>query len=177
MVLVLLLKEVCGINKNYMIYIRKLILLGNGIKNCLIMQKILEYPFFIPFDETAVDFLEELGTKAYKIASPEIVDLPLIRKVAKTLKPVIISTGMASLKEIKEAIQTVRENGNQNLIVLHCTSAYPTPIEEANLSTIKKISDEFDVLVGLSDHSMGTKVSCYACLLGSCLIEKHFTLE
>ena len=133
--------------------------------------------FSSPFDETAVDFLEELGTKAYKIASPEIVDLPLIRKVAKTQKPVIISTGMASLKEIKEAIQTVRENGNQNLIVLHCTSAYPTPIEEANLSTIKKISDEFNVLVGLSDHSMGTKVSCYACLLGSCLIEKHFTLD
>ena len=133
--------------------------------------------FSSPFDETAVDFLEELGTKAYKIASPEIIDLPLISKVAKTLKPVIISTGMANQSEIKDAIQTVRENGNENIIVLHCTSAYPTPIEETNLSTIQKISNEFDVLVGLSDHSMGTKISCYACLLGSCLIEKHFTLD
>ena len=103
--------------------------------------------------------------------------MPLISKVAKTLKPVIISTGMANQSEIKDAIQTVRENGNENIIVLHCTSACPTPIEETNLSTIQKISDEFDVLVGLSDHSMGTKISCYACLLGSCLIEKHFTLD
>ena len=133
--------------------------------------------FSSPFDDTAVEFLEELGTKAYKIASPEIIDLPLIRKVAKTLKPVIISTGMASQKEIKDAIQTVREYGNENIIVLHCTSAYPTPIEETNLSTIKDISEKFDVLVGLSDHSLGTKISCYACLLGACLIEKHFTLD
>ena len=133
--------------------------------------------FSSPFDETAVDFLEELNTKAYKIASPEIIDIPLIRKVAKTLKPIIISTGMANQDEIAEAIENIRECGNDEIIVLHCTSAYPTPISESNISTIKEISKQFNVLAGLSDHTLGTKVSRYACLLGACLIEKHFTLD
>ena len=133
--------------------------------------------FSSPFDHTAVDFLEELGTKAYKIASPEIVDIPLIKKVALTLKPIIISTGMADEKEIIEAIDTIRQCGNEKIVVLHCTSAYPTPIDESNLITIREISKKFNVISGLSDHSLGTKISSYACLMGACLIEKHFTLD
>ncbi|MBK16594.1 MAG: pseudaminic acid synthase [Prochlorococcus sp. SP3034] len=133
--------------------------------------------FSSPFDETAVDFLEDLEVKAYKIASPEIIDLSLIDKVARTGKPIIISTGMANENEINEAIETVRNVGNDKIIILHCTSAYPTPINEANLSTMNEISNKFDVLTGLSDHSLGTKVSIYACLLGACLIEKHFTID
>jgi len=133
--------------------------------------------FSSPFDHTAVDFLEELGTKAYKIASPEIIDIPLIKKVASTLKPIIISTGMANEKEIMEAIETIRQCGNEKILVLHCTSAYPTPINESNLITIREITKKFNVISGLSDHSIGTKISNYACLLGACLIEKHFTLD
>ena len=133
--------------------------------------------FSSPFDHTAVDFLEELGTKAYKIASPEIIDIPLIKKVALTLKPIIISTGMANEKEIIEAIDTIRQCGNEKIVVLHCTSAYPTPINESNLITIREISKKFNVISGLSDHSLGTKISSYACLMGACLIEKHFTLD
>ncbi len=133
--------------------------------------------FSSPFDDTAVDFLEGLGTKAYKIASPEIIDIPLIKKVAKTLKPIIVSTGMANQKEIMEAIDTIRQCGNEKIVILHCTSAYPTPISESNLSTIQEISRRFNVISGLSDHSLGTKISSYACLLGACLIEKHFTLD
>jgi pseudaminic acid synthase len=132
--------------------------------------------FSSPFDPTAVDFLESLGAPAYKIASPELVDLPLIRQVARTGKPVILSTGAATLEEIEEAVQTAREAGATELVVLHCTAAYPAPPEEANLATITALAKRFNVVAGLSDHTLGTAVAALAVGLGASLIEKHFTL-
>jgi N-acetylneuraminate synthase len=132
--------------------------------------------FSSPFDPTAVDFLESLGVPAYKIASPELIDLPLIRKVARTGKPVILSTGAATLEEIEEAVQTARDAGATELVVLHCTAAYPAPPEEANLSTITALAERFQVVVGLSDHTTGTNVAALAVGLGASFIEKHFTL-
>jgi len=133
--------------------------------------------FSSPFDSTAVDLLEELETPAYKIASPEIIDLPLIKRVAQTKKPMIISTGMANFSEISEALEMARENGCKDIILLHCISSYPTPIEESNLLTITDLADKFGVLTGLSDHTMGTTVATVSVALGSCVIEKHFTLS
>ena len=132
--------------------------------------------FSSPFDGTAVDFLEALGAPAYKIASPELIDLPLIRKVARTGKPIVMSTGAASFEEIDEAVQAARDAGATDLIVLHCTAAYPAPSEEANLATIRALAERFDVVAGLSDHTMGTTVSALAVGLGASFIEKHFTL-
>jgi len=132
--------------------------------------------FSSPFDDTAVEFLENLGAPAYKIASPELVDLPLIRKVARTGKPIILSTGAATFEEIQEAIDTARDAGGKDIIVLHCTAAYPAPSDEANLATISAIAESFNVVAGLSDHTMGTTVSTLAVGLGASFIEKHFTL-
>ena len=133
--------------------------------------------FSSPFDHTAVDFLEELNNPAYKIASPELIDIPLIQKVSKTGKPIILSTGMASSGEIEDAINEIRKFNIKDLIVLHCTAAYPAPIDEANLSTIREISKRFRVLSGLSDHTEGTFVASIACAMGACMIEKHFTID
>lgn len=132
--------------------------------------------FSTPFDETAVDLLEELGAPAYKIASFEMTDLPLIKYVVQTGKPMIISTGMANLEEIEEVVQVVKENGGQDLVLLHCISSYPAPAEQSNLRTIPDLSKRFGVLSGLSDHTMGTAVATTSVALGACLIEKHFTL-
>jgi pseudaminic acid synthase len=133
--------------------------------------------FSTPFDDTAVDFLEELGAPAYKIASFEITDLPLVEKVAKTGKPMIVSTGMATVAEIDDAIRTARAAGNDQLVILKCTSTYPATPENTNISTIPNMRDAFGVEVGLSDHTMGCGVAVAAVGLGAVLVEKHFTLR
>ena len=133
--------------------------------------------FSSPFDVTAVDFLEAQGVPAYKVASFELVDLPLIRRIAATGKPMILSTGMATLGEIEEAVLTARAAGAREIVLLKCTSAYPAPPEEMHLRTLPHLASAFDVPVGLSDHTLGTTVPIAAVALGACLIEKHFTLS
>jgi len=133
--------------------------------------------FSSPFDETSVDFLETLNTPFYKIASPECVDIQLIKKVAKTKKPMIISTGMASKKEILEAVETARKYGCKNLALLKCTSTYPAPEEEINLNTINDMRKIFKCEIGLSDHTLGIGVPLAAISLGASIIEKHFTIS
>lgn len=133
--------------------------------------------FSTPFDSTAVVFLESINVPAYKIASFELVDLPLIRRVAQTGKPVIISTGMATLAEIEEAVQTARHEGNNQIALLKCTSAYPATAEEMNLRTIPHLSEAFGLPVGLSDHTLGIAVPVAAVAAGACIVEKHFTIS
>ena len=133
--------------------------------------------FSTPFDSTAVDFLEAMQVPAHKIASFEVVDLPLIRRVAATGKPVIMSTGMATLGEIDEAVRSFRAAGGIQLALLKCTSAYPAPAGEMNLRCLTHLADAFDVPVGLSDHTLGSAVAVAAVALGATIIEKHFTLS
>jgi N-acetylneuraminate synthase len=133
--------------------------------------------FSSPFDVTAVDFLEAMNVPAHKLASFELVDIPLIRKMARTGKPLIMSTGMATVEEIEEAVQTARKAGAEQIALLKCTSAYPALPEEMNLRTIPELSRRFGVPVGLSDHTMGTAVPVAAVALGACIIEKHLTLS
>jgi pseudaminic acid synthase len=133
--------------------------------------------FSSPFDETAVDFLESLDVPAYKIASFENTHIPLIRKVAKTGKPVIISTGVSSIADIDEAVRALKSEGCENFILLKCTSTYPASPENTNLSTIPHLAQLHNCIVGLSDHTMGIGVSIAAVALGARVIEKHFTLR
>ncbi len=130
--------------------------------------------FSTPFDETAVDFLETLDVPAYKIASFELVDDPLLKKVAQTGKPVIMSTGMASLQEIRHAVDVLRGHGTKNLALLHCVSAYPAKPQEMNLAQIMDMRRQFDVVTGLSDHTTDSVSSIAAVALGANIIEKHF---
>jgi pseudaminic acid synthase len=132
--------------------------------------------FSSPFDPTAVDFLEAMDVPAYKVASFELVDLPLIQKMARTGKPIIMSTGMATLAEIDEAIQAARGAGAKEIALLKCTTAYPAPPEEMNLRTIPHMAEAFGVPAGLSDHSMGIAVPVAAVTAGASIIEKHFTM-
>ncbi|MCR4376866.1 MAG: pseudaminic acid synthase [Rhodospirillales bacterium] len=129
------------------------------------------------FDETSVDELEKYQVKAYKIASPEIVDLALLQKVAKTRKPVIVSTGLANISDIDTAVRCLRVHGCPNVILLKCTTAYPTPPEEVNLKTIQNLKETFSCPAGLSDHTVGIGVSVAAVALGASVIEKHIKLD
>lgn len=133
--------------------------------------------FSSAFDSTAVDFLEGIGVPVYKVASLEIVDLPLIKKMAGTGKPLIISTGAATLEEIREAVATARGAGAAAVALLKCTSAYPAPPEEMNLRAIPHLAETFDAAVGLSDHTLGIAVPVAAVALGASIVEKHFTLS
>jgi N-acetylneuraminate synthase len=133
--------------------------------------------FSSPFDEAAIELLESLNTPAYKIASFEIIDHNLIASVASTKKPLILSTGVASLDEISEAIEVAQNAGATEICILHCTSGYPTPFSESHLNTIPDLISRFDVLVGLSDHTAGIAVPLAAMVLGASIIEKHFTLD
>lgn len=133
--------------------------------------------FSSPFDLTSVDFLEDMDVPAYKVASFEINDIPFIRKIAATGKPIIMSTGIAYMADIELALRTCREEGNENVILLKCTSAYPAPYEDINLKTIPNMKETFDCLVGLSDHTMGSAVAGAGVALGAKVVEKHLTLS
>ncbi len=133
--------------------------------------------FSTPFDTTAVDFLEGLEVPVYKVASFEIVDMPLLRYIGATGKPVIMSTGMASLAEIDEAVGELVNSGSESVVLLKCTSSYPAPPEEMNLLTIPNLSEAFGVPCGLSDHTLGLEMAVGAVALGACLVEKHLTLS
>lgn len=133
--------------------------------------------FSSPFDKTSVDFLEDMDVPAYKIASFEITDIPLIEYVASKGKPIIISTGIASLEDIDLAIQACLNVGNNQITLLKCTSSYPSPLEEINLNTIPDMIERFDCVIGLSDHTLGGEVSTVAVGLGAKIIEKHFILD
>jgi N-acetylneuraminate synthase len=133
--------------------------------------------FSTPFDATAVDFLEKMNVPVHKLASFELVDIPLIQKMARTGKPLIMSTGMSTINEIEEAVRAAREAGASEIALLKCTSAYPAPPAEMNLRTIPELARRFDVPVGLSDHSMSNAVPVAAVALGACIIEKHLTLS
>jgi len=133
--------------------------------------------FSSPFDKTAVDLLENLNTPAYKIASFEITDIPLIEYVASKGKPVILSTGIATMSDIQLALDACRRSGNNNIALLKCTSSYPAPIEEANISMVKDLTKRYNVISGLSDHTIGSTVPIVAASFGARIIEKHFILD
>ncbi len=133
--------------------------------------------FSSPFDESAVDLLDSLQVPAFKVASFEIVDLPLIKYIASKNKPILMSTGMASLSEIGNAVETIKSVGNNSIALFHCISSYPTPISQANLNSISVLKKEFNLEVGLSDHTFGNLASLIATSIGASIIEKHFTLS
>lgn len=133
--------------------------------------------FSSPFDDTAVDFMQEMNMPAYKVASFEINDIPLIRKIAKLGKPVILATGIAYLEDIERAVSVCKEEGNEQVILLKCTSTYPSPYEDMNLKVIPNMAQVFNCITGLSDHSMGSVAAVASVALGAKMVEKHFTLS
>lgn len=133
--------------------------------------------FSSPFDHTAVDFMEEIGMPAFKVASCEIFDIPLIKKIAQTGKPIIISTGMAYKEDVERAFAACKEEGNNDVILLKCTSAYPCPYEDMNIKTIPLMQETYDCIVGLSDHTFGSEVALGAVALGAKVVEKHVTIK
>ena len=133
--------------------------------------------FSSPFDKTSVDFLEEMNVPAYKVASFEITDIPLIEYIASKGKPVVISTGIATLADIEEAVNACKKMGNNQIALLKCTSAYPAPLEESNLRTIPNLADTFNTVVGISDHTLGISAPIASVALGARIIEKHFILD
>lgn len=133
--------------------------------------------FSSPFDDTAVDFMQEMNMPAYKVASFEINDIPLIRKIARIGKPIIFATGVAYLEDMERALQVCKEEGNEQVIMLKCTSTYPSPYEDMNLKVIPNMAQVFDCLTGLSDHSMGSAVAVASVALGAKMVEKHLTLS
>jgi pseudaminic acid synthase len=133
--------------------------------------------FSTPFDKTAVDFLEDLNVPAYKVASFEIVDLPLLKYIARLDKPIILSTGMCNINEIDEAMGAIREAGNAQVALLKCTSDYPASVDDMNLRAIQRLMERYEVPVGLSDHTLTTEIPVAAVSLGACIVEKHLTLD
>ena len=133
--------------------------------------------FSTPFDKTAVDFMESLGNPIYKIASFEITDIPLIEYAARKMKPMVLSTGIATLEDIELAVEICRSVGNDDITLLKCTSSYPAPIEEANLCMIRDLAERFQVKTGLSDHTLGSIAPIVAASLGAVMIEKHFIID
>lgn len=133
--------------------------------------------FSSPFDLSSIDFLEEMEVPAYKVASPEITDIPFLKRIAQTGKPIIISTGIAHMADIELALRTCREAGNEQVILLKCTTAYPAPYEDINLKTIPSMRESFDCITGISDHTMGGAVADAAVALGAKVVEKHLTLR
>lgn len=133
--------------------------------------------FSAPFDVTAVDFLEKMGMPLYKVASAELVDIPLLERIGKTKKPVIMSRGMASKEEVASALKTLKKYGTPSVALLHCVAAYPAPPEQMNLATIPDIVKRYKVIAGISDHSLGTEVAIAAVALGASIVEKHLTLR
>jgi len=130
-----------------------------------------------PFDRESVDLLDELGVSAFKVGSGEMTNYPLLKHIARKKKPIILSTGMATLDEVREAIEVIREEGGEDITLLHCISSYPAKVEEMNLRAIETLRSTFNLPVGLSDHSLGINIPIAAAALGACIIEKHFTID
>jgi N-acetylneuraminate synthase/N,N'-diacetyllegionaminate synthase len=130
-----------------------------------------------PFDRESVDFLEGLGVPAFKVGSGEITNFPLLKHIARKRKPIILSTGMATLEEVKEALDIIKQEGEEEIVLLHCVSSYPAKIEDMNLKAMEVLENDFKLPVGLSDHSLGITIPIAAVALGACIIEKHFTLD